>query len=337
MVGRLVDFEQLHVLAADDRDDDALGPGHAHAVEQRVGDRVLGRFERAVVALAFASAHHRLAHLAHHRTHVREVEIDQARHNHQVGDRAHALLQHFVGELERFLEGGFRLGDQEQVLVGNDDQRVDMLLQLVDARFGRAHAARPFEQERLGYHAHGEHAALARRLGDDRGRTGAGAAAHARRDEHHVHPVERVLDILHGFLGCGLAHFGAGACAEPAGDIRTELDALFGRGRAERLRIGVGDDEIDAFDLRFHHVGDGVAARTADADDHDLGTKIVVRCRSDIDTHQESPGYSKVTCWLYVTTLAQSESQIEAAPALSTRPKGGIRLRIKPQKYSRTA
>ena len=42
------------------------------------------------------------------------------------------------------------------------------------------------------------------------------------------------------------------------------------------LRNLVGDDEIDAFDLRFHHVGDGVAARTADADDHDLGTKIVV-------------------------------------------------------------
>ena len=212
-----------------------------------------------------------------------------------------------------------------------------MLLQLVDARFGRAHAARAFEKERLGHDAHGEHAAFARRFGDDRGRARAGAATHAGCNEHHVHTVERVFDVLHGFLGSGLAHFGARACAETAGDVRTELDALLGRGRAERLCIGVGDDKIDAFDLGFHHVGNGVATGTADADNHDLGTKIVVRCRSDIDTHQESPGYSKVTCGLYVTTLAQSESQVEASPALSTRPKGGIAPHIKPQKYSRTA
>ncbi len=128
MVRRLVDLEQLHVLAADDRDDDALGAGHRDAVEQRVGDGAFGGFERAVLALALAGAHHRLAHLAHHRAHVGEVQIDEARHDHQIGDRAHALLQHFVGELESFLEGGFRLGDQKQVLVGNDDQRVDVAL-----------------------------------------------------------------------------------------------------------------------------------------------------------------------------------------------------------------
>src|SRR5690606_26491095 len=37
VVGRLVHLEQLHVFAADDRDDDALGAGHRYAVEQRVG------------------------------------------------------------------------------------------------------------------------------------------------------------------------------------------------------------------------------------------------------------------------------------------------------------
>jgi hypothetical protein len=134
MVGRFVDFEQLHVVAADDRDDHAARALHRHAIEQRVGDGAFGRFERAVRAIALARAHHRLAHFAHHRAHVGKVEVDEAGHDHQVGDRAHALLQHFVGQLERFLEGRFRLGDQEQVLVGDDDQGIDVLLQLLDAR-----------------------------------------------------------------------------------------------------------------------------------------------------------------------------------------------------------
>ncbi len=57
---------------------------------------------------------------------------------------------------------------------------------------------------------------------------------------------------------------------------RAELDAFFGGRRTQRLGISIGDDEVDALDLCLHHVGDGVAARTTDTDDHDLGTKIVV-------------------------------------------------------------
>jgi hypothetical protein len=43
-------------------------------------------------------------------------------------------------------------------------------------------------------------------------------------------------------------------------DRGPELDAVFGDGVVERLRVGVGDDEIDALDPGGDHVGDGVAA-----------------------------------------------------------------------------
>src|SRR5437868_4791908 len=81
----------------------------------------------------FGRAHHRLAHLAHHRADVGEVEVDEAWHDHQVGDPADALLEHLVGHFERFLEGRFRVGEAEQVLVGDDDQRIDVLLELGNA------------------------------------------------------------------------------------------------------------------------------------------------------------------------------------------------------------
>src|SRR5260370_659045 len=92
------------------------------------------------LALGLAGAHHRLAHLAHHRADVGEVEVDETRHDHQVGDAAHAHVQHVVGHLEGVGEGRLLVGDLEQVLVGNDDQRVDHLLQFQDALLGRLRA-----------------------------------------------------------------------------------------------------------------------------------------------------------------------------------------------------
>ena len=43
---------------------------------------------------------------------------------------------------------------------------------------------------------------------------------------------------------------------------------------AERLRIGVGDDEVDADEARDDHVVDRVAAGAADAADHDAGLQL---------------------------------------------------------------
>ncbi len=138
-VGRLIDLEQGHVGAAGDVDQDAAGALHRHVFEQRVVDRGLGGVDRATFAFGFAGAHHRLAHLAHHGADVGEVEVDEAGHYHQVGDAAHAGMQHVVGHLERVGERGALIGDAEQVLVRDDDQRIDVFLQFLDARFGEAH------------------------------------------------------------------------------------------------------------------------------------------------------------------------------------------------------
>ncbi len=110
-------------------------------------------------------------------------------------------MQHLVGHAEGLGEGGLLVGDAEQVLVGDDDQGVDVALQLADAGVGQAHAVAALEHEGLGDHADGQDAALARRLGDDRRAAGAGAAAHAGGDEHHVGAVEVLVDLRDRFLG----------------------------------------------------------------------------------------------------------------------------------------
>ena len=85
---------------------------------------------RALLAGGFAGTHHRLAHLAHHGADVGEVEIDQAFLDHQVGDAGDARIEHLIGHREGVGEGGLLVGDPEQVLVRDDQERIDHLVQL---------------------------------------------------------------------------------------------------------------------------------------------------------------------------------------------------------------
>ena len=182
-----------------------------------------------------------------------------------------------------------RIGEAEQVLVRDDDQRVDVLLKLGDAGIGRAAAARAFEGERLGDHADGQDALVARSLGDDRRSAGAGAAAHAGGDEAHVRAFERLHDLVDRLFGGGAADLRPRAGAEALGDLEAELDPAVGGRIVERLGVGVGDDEIDALDVGAHHVGDGVAARAADADHADPRAKLVDLRPDEIDAHVPKP------------------------------------------------
>jgi hypothetical protein len=73
--------------------------------------------------------------------------------------------------------------------------------------------------------------------------------------------------------------------AEPLGDLEAELDTPVSERGVERLGIGVGDDEVDALNVGTHHVGDRIAARSADADDADPRAKLVDLGPHEIDAH----------------------------------------------------
>ena len=161
----------------------------------------------------------------------------------------HVLAQHF-----------------HQLLVEDDDQRVDRLFKFFEAVLGQAHAL-AFVVEGLGHHRHGEDAEFARHLGDDRRGAGAGAAAHAGRDEGHVGAAQRVGDLLARRLGVLAADVRLAAGAE----TRAELQLDAGAHVLQRLGVGVGADELNALHALADHVLDGIATRAADTDDLDDG------------------------------------------------------------------
>ena len=112
----------------------------------------------------------------------------------------------------------------QQAVVRDDDQRVDLVRQRLDAVLGGLRAARALEAERLGDDADGQRAELA---GDPRhdGRAArAGAAALAGGDEDHVRALEQRLDpvvVLHRGVAAAL---GVRAGAQPARQVGADLE-----------------------------------------------------------------------------------------------------------------
>ena len=169
------------------------------------------------------------------------------------------------------------VGDRQQPVVGDDDEGVDLVAQLVDAGLGRVGAAAALEAERAGDDADGQRAERAGDAGDDGRAAGAGAAALAGRDEDHVGPLEDLLDLLGVVLGGLAADLGVGAGAEAAGELAADVELDVGVAHQQRLRVGVDRDELDALEADLDHPVDGVHAAAADADDLD-DCEVVLRC-----------------------------------------------------------
>jgi hypothetical protein len=124
------------------------------------------------------------------------------------------VLQDLVGEREGLGDGGLAVDHLEQVLVGYDQQGIQVAQQVLQSGFRDPHAPRTFEVEWLGHYADGEQARFARGAGDDRRTAGAGASAHAGGEEHEVEVLQRVEHFFQHFLRRLAADFGLRAGAE---------------------------------------------------------------------------------------------------------------------------
>ena len=223
VIGRFIDFKQSHIGAAGDVDQHRLRALHGGVFQKRVVDRGFSGIGGAVFTRRFARAHHRLAHFRHDRTDIGEIKVDIARLDHQIGDPAHAFMQDVIGHGKSIRKGGAFIGQTEQILVGDDDQRIDISLQFFDARIGLAHPNRAFKIKRLGDNANSKNTAFARRFCDHGSRASAGAAAHARGDEHHMAVGQFRQDIIKAFLRGNAANFRLRPCAKAFGLLPAQL------------------------------------------------------------------------------------------------------------------
>ncbi len=171
---------------------------------------------------------------------------------------------------------GLLVDEREQPVVRDHDQRIDRFAEAIDTLDRLARALLAFEAERLGHDAHRERAAVARDLRDDRSRAGAGAAAHAGGDEHHVRAADQIGDLLDPLFRRAAADLGVRARAEALGQRVAELDLVRRHVGLERLHVGVRHDELDAVEVAADHGVDRVAASAAHTDNQDLCVARVV-------------------------------------------------------------
>ena len=96
---------------------------------------------------------------------------------------------------------------------------------------------------------------------------------------------EVVANLVDHFFGGGAADIGLRAGAEPFGHLHAHLDDALGLRHGERLRIGIGDHEIDALQAGGDHVVDGIAAGAADAEHGDARLELTDVGDFQIDGH----------------------------------------------------
>ena len=169
---------------------------------------------------------------------------------------------------ERFLERGLGAGDLGQPVVGDDDERVDLAAQGLDALLGGVVADPALERERPRHDTDRQRARLLRKLGHDGRRTGARATTHAGGDEDHVRLLDDRGQLRPALVRGVSAARPVAARAQAARDLVADLDLDVGLAALERLLVGVDGDELDFEGFRDHAV-DGVAAPAAAADDLD--------------------------------------------------------------------
>ena len=284
-VHHLVHLLQLHRVARGDVHQHPPRAGQVDVLEQR---RVNGLFRRHLRALGTRGrgrAHHRHAVLAHHGAHVGEVHVHHAGAVDHLGDARDGAVQHVVRGAERVFVGHVLPEDLHEAIVGDDDEGIDVLLELLDAHRGDL-LPLALEAEGLGDHRHREDAHLARDLRDHRRRARARAPAHAGGHEQHVRAGDEVLDALAVLLGRQPPDLGVGPRAQALGDARAQLQRRAREVALERLGVGVHRDELHALHAVVDHVVHRIAAAAAHA--HHLDHRVRCLAFQQLD-HRSSP------------------------------------------------
>ena len=222
-----------------------------------------------------ADAHHGGTGVLHDGADVGEVEVDQTGDGDQVRDALDALAQRIVCNAEGVQHAGLLLHDLQQAVVRDDDQRVDLLGQQLDALLRLVAAQAAFEAERFRDHADGQRAdLLAGNLGNNGSGAGARAATFAGGDEHHVGFGQDLCDLVAAFLSCLSTDLGIRAGSQAARKIFTDMNGFICIGHQKSLVVRINGDELNALDSSLNHAVDCVCSAAADTHDADEGVVV---------------------------------------------------------------
>ena len=166
-----------------------------------------------------------IAGALHDRGNIREVKVDIAVLNDQIGDRLDTGFQHIIRHCKALAHGERLIETDEQTLIRNNYEGINIFFQCLNAALSLSHFLLTLECERLGDNCDRQDPEFLSDLRNDGSRTGTGTAAHTCGNEDHVRTLECIADLIAVFLRGLSADFRTVACASALRQLCADLDS----------------------------------------------------------------------------------------------------------------
>ena len=210
----------------------------------------------------------------HNGANIAEIQIDLAGQLDQISDPLYCLLQDLIRHLHRVREGGLVIRNLVELLIGNYDQRVHVLLQVLNTGERFHHTGLGLKEEGLGHNSDGQNPLVLGQLGDHRSRPCTGAAAHTAGDKYHIGALDGVGQFLRGLFRGLLADFRLGAGAKTLGQLLSNLNQGGSLAEIQCLAVRVHTDKVDAGDIGANHAADCIVTCSADTHNNNLSLEL---------------------------------------------------------------
>ncbi len=165
-----------------------------------------------------------------------------------------------------------RLGDRhpgghlEELIVGDDDQGIHVLLQPLQPLLRPFPAGVALEGEGLGDDPHGEDPLPLGQSGDHRPGAGPRPAAEPRGEKDHVHSLQQIAQFMLILQGRPLAELRLTTGSPPPGQLLPDLEVLLRFGAGQYLRVGVQCHQPDPLQADTGHLVNGIDSAVPHSD-----------------------------------------------------------------------
>ena len=204
--------------------------------------------------------------ICHDTANVGKVEVDETRDSNEVGNTGNTELQNLVCHIECIIDGCVFISNVEELIIGNYDQGVNILLDLTDTTLSVHRTARTFETERTGNNCDCQDTEFTGDLSNYRSSTCTGTTTHTSGDEQHIGSADRLSDLIFTFFSSLLANRRISAASKTSGDLLTDLDRDLRLRTCECLMVCINGNKIDALNRALDHTVNSVTSAAADTD-----------------------------------------------------------------------
>ena len=212
--------------------------------------------------------------ILHDSLHVRKVQIDDGRNINQIRDSLNRLLKHFIRFLKGIRHGGAPVHNLQQLVIGNYDQSIYIIFNLLDTVDCIDHTSLGLKAEGFGHNAYRQDSHILGKLGHNRGRPGSGSASHTAGNKYHICALKHSGNLLAAFLGSLLADLRLGAGPQSFGELLADLQKLWRPAELQSLLVRIDTDKLNACNTLVNHSIYSIITCAAYTNDYNLGCRF---------------------------------------------------------------